>query len=191
MEQIKSSQDVLEYLKSLLEGSNSIHANRWLTHNESALQKILNRSDYLRLKFEPIKFSRNFLAENSVDYVENAPHTKYENFLLSFADEALQEDGSLRHDWYLKIFDGILCSFINGNQENSRKNIFGYLKRHQGERDFIDEKTVDLIFFAESIKSQDGDLAKFLVSAVDDYLKERGLFFSEIESAKKEIFSQE
>ncbi|MFA9949980.1 hypothetical protein [Dentiradicibacter hellwigii] len=188
MEKINGKKDILEYLKTLLEGSNIIHANKWIINNQEALKKFLTRSEYLKIKFEPIKFAKAYLAENLIKYKENIPHCRYEEYLMTFTDAALQQDGSLKEDWYSKIFDGVFLPFFLGNKKGTEVKIQSYLKKHQGKKSILSTNVIDLIFFAEMISTQNIELSKLIIESISNYFANINILFTEVENAKINIY---
>ena len=93
MEPIKDVSDVLLYLRKVLEGANDVHLNVWLKTHAHELTSLLPRGEYLRLKFNPIEFARKKLIESSIEYIENSPSVRYEQYLMTFSDEALTDEG--------------------------------------------------------------------------------------------------
>lgn len=187
MEQIKSIDEILIYLKNLLEGRSTVHVNVWIKYNSEAISNLLSRNDYLKIKFDPIEFAREFLKKSFITYSENKNHSRYENYLMTFAAEALTNDGNIKEEWFNKVFDGALKNFTSGNIVLFKKDINKYLQRMQGSSSILTEGTSDLLYFAETISTQNKKLSIAIVESISEFFYKKGLLVSEVDRIKEYI----
>ena len=187
MEPIKDVSDVLLYLRKVLEGANDVHLNVWLKTHAHELTSLLPRGEYLRLKFNPIEFARKKLIESSIEYIENSPSVRYEQYLMTFSDEALTDEGEIKSNWFGKIFNGILKSFLQGDFSSFSEGIRRYLKKNQGDLPILSESTTDLLYFAESVFKRDKNISAAIIAEISAYFDKQGIVIAEIENLKKDL----
>lgn len=185
MEQTKSIDDVLHYLKTVLEGSNKIHLNVWLKLNQNALSSILPRGEYLRLKHTPLEFARKGLQKKSISFVENKSRSRYEEYLMTFSDAALTKDGDIKRDWFGRIFGGILMGYFSGDFLEFKKDVYRFLQKKQGNSLILTEDVIDLLYFAETTFVHDRKLSVVIINLMADFFKEKEISIVEIENSKK------
>ena len=187
MEPIKDVSDVLFYLKTVLEGKNNVHLNIWLKKHANELSTLLQRSEYLKLKFNPIDFARRKLVESAVEFIENSSLVKYEQYLMTFSDEALTDDGEIKSNWFGKVFNGVLKSLLQGDRSGFAEAMEKYLKKNQGDLPILSENTTDLLYFAESTLNHNKEISIAIMVEIAAYFSKRGIVVVEIENLKKTL----
>ena len=187
MEPIKDVSDVLLYLKKVLEGANDVHLNVRLKTHANELTTLLPRGEYLKLKFNPIEFARKKLIESSIEYIENSSSVRYEQYLMTFSDEALTDEGEIKSNWFGKIFNGILENLLQGDASGFSKGIGRYLKKNQGDLPILSENTTDLLYFAESVFNRDKKISTAIITEISAYFDKQGMVIAEIENLKKDL----
>ena len=171
----------------VLEGRNDIHLNVWLKNNQNEISKILSRADYLKIKYEPIKFGKNKLKEKSISFIENKDRSRYEQYLMTFSNEALTNDGEIKKDWFEKIFDGVLKKLISGDSIGFSRDMDKFLQKHQGDHPVLKEITSDLLYFAETNYFDNREIALAIIASVEDFLRKKEVGISEIEGIKRDL----
>lgn len=178
--------DISGYLKSLLEGKSDVYFHAWFSNHSSEIERLLPRAEYLKLKFDPLSFARKRLETEGVACVPNESAIAYQEFLLTFASDLLDEKGDLRRDELLSLFDGIPSDYYCADRSEVVGKIERYLERHQEkDSEILSQDVVDLLYFFQSMDYADPDFSKFGIAAIQEYFERVGLRFSEIDSSAK------
>lgn len=189
MEQIK--QNLIKYLKAMLEGTTTIHFKGWFGQNQNEFRTILSAPQFARLKFMPIEFAEKYLIENEIDYEKNENAIALEIFLMNFSSDLIDANGNLKKDKLAKVYDGIVDKYQSGRFNDVEVSINKILKKSNGIESFLTEDTSGLLYFVEVLAYQDKDMSKFFLRTIYEFFKNINLEFSEINHALSRLNSEE